>query len=95
MMERASTPVAEYAPEQSITPQSYPKLSNAERRWSPQEVAVLRCLAANGDTVAELAARMRRTPRSVEDRLHTGREVASWNGTDVAPRIADDSGPIS
>jgi hypothetical protein len=40
-----------------------------ERRWSPQELAVLRCLNENGDSIAKIATRMRRTKQSIQNQL--------------------------
>lgn len=43
-----------------------PKL---ERRWSPQELTILRCFVSNGETIAEMASRMHRTPQSIRDQV--------------------------
>ena len=57
------------ATEPSSEPPVAPDGLRADRPWSFQELAVLRSLNANGEAIAEIASRMRRTKQSVQNRL--------------------------
>ena len=74
MIEEGETPTAAH-PEEPIAISRNRRATQldapAERRWSTQELAVLRCLTANGESIADIAVRMRRTKQSIEKQSKT------------------------
>ena len=65
--------VTSHASEHPVAPRGL----QAERPWSSQELAVLRSLHANGESLAAIAARLRRTTQSVRNRLFDDFGVAA------------------